>query len=168
MTGIDWIIILVLLVSALISYFRGFFREVINLAVWVAAVAITLAFTANFASLLPIETVEKPQARLAISAGILFFSTLLVGGLANWLSMKIVEKRRKKPFDRVAGIVFGLLRGLIIVSLLVLLSNLTPNMKQEKWWRNSAFIPALQYIAKGIHRQLPDEVAQHFSFSSVS
>jgi len=81
--------------------------------------------------------------------------------------MKIVERRRQKLFDRVGGVVFGLLRGLIIASLLVLLANLTPNIKQEQWWRGSAFLPALQYIAKGIHNQLPDEVAQHFSFSSA-
>jgi len=166
MSGIDAIILLALLLSMTISFFRGFYREIVSLLVWVAAVAITVGFTANFASLLPIETVESPQARLGISACILFFGTLMIGGLANWLAMKIVASRRQQKFDRVGGVIFGLLRGIVIVVILVLMANLTPSIKQEVWWRDSFLLPGAQRLAKSVYKRLPDEIAQHFSFSS--
>jgi len=167
MTGIDVIIVIALLVSAVISFVRGFYREVVSLGVWVAAILLTLAFSANFASLLPIETIESPQARLGISACILFFGTLLIGSLATWLAMKVVERRRAGKFDRVAGVFFGLLRGVLIVTLLVMLANLTPSIKQELWWRNSAILPSVQDLAKSINKRLPEEISKHFSYSDA-
>lgn len=164
MTGIDIIIIVALVVSAAISFFRGFYREFFSLSVWVGAVFLTLAFSANFATLLP-ESIESPQARLGISACILFFGTLLVGSLGTWLAMEVVGKRRAKKFDRIAGVLFGLTRGVVIVTVLVLMANLTPTIKQEMWWRDSAILPGVQELAKGIYEQLPEDLATHFTFS---
>jgi len=165
MTGIDVLIVLALLVSAGISFMRGFYREFVSLGVWVAAIFLTLAFSSNFASLLP-ETIESPQARLGISACLLFFGTLMIGGVATWLAMQVVSKRRKGKFDRFAGIAFGLLRGVVIVTFLVLLANLTPTIKQDSWWKNSKLIPSVQRLAKSMHKHMPDELGTHFSFSS--
>jgi len=165
MTGIDWIILAILVVSAVVSYVRGFYRELVKFFIWVAAIGIMLSYTANFASLLPIDTVESPQARLSISACILFFSTLLVGGLANWLAMKILAARRQDKFDRIGGVVFGLIRGLVGITLLVLLANLMPNIKQENWWQDSFTMPVFQRMAQSVYIRLPDEIAQHFSFT---
>ncbi len=167
MTGIDIIIILALIVSAAISFFRGFYREFFSLAVWIGAVFLTLAFSANFATLLP-ESIESPQARLGISATILFFGTVLVGSLGSWLAMNVVGSRRAKKFDRIAGVLFGLARGVFIVTVLVLLANLSPTIEQELWWRDSAILPGVQQLAKGIHEQLPADLATHFSFPSES
>lgn len=165
MTGIDVIIVVALVVSAVISFIRGFYREFISLTVWVLAIFLTLAFSSNFASLLP-DSIESPQARLGISACILFFGTLLVGSLASFLTMQVLASRRSGKFDRIAGIVFGLARGVVIVTGLVLLANLTPSIKQDSWWRESAILPGVQQLAKSVHKKMPDDLATHFSFSS--
>lgn len=163
MTLIDIFIIFALLVSAVISYFRGFYREFVSLFVWVFAIFLTLGFSAHFASLLP-DSIESPQARLGISACALFFGTLLVGGLATWLCMRVLADRRAGKFDRIAGVIFGLLRGFCVVTSLVFLANLTPTIKQELWWRDSEILPSLQDVAESIHKRLPDDIATHFSF----
>lgn len=163
MTVIDIIIILALVVSALISFFRGFFREFLSLIVWSSAIILALGFSANFSSLLP-ASIESQQARLGISACILFFGTLLVGAVGSWLCMKVLASRRANRFDRVAGVCFGLARGFCIVSGLVLLANLTPRITQELWWQDSAILPGLQKVAKSVHKVLPDDIATHFSF----
>jgi len=165
MTLIDGFILFALFVSAVISFTRGFYREFMSLAVWVFATMITLAFSSKFASLLP-DSFESPQARLGISACILFFCTLLVGGLATWLFLKVLAKRQAGKFDRIAGILFGLARGFVIVLGLVLLVNLTPAVKQDSWWKESALLPGFQNIAKSVHKVMPDDLATHFSFSS--
>lgn len=165
MTGIDVIIVLALIVSAVVSFIRGFYPEFLSLMTWVAAISLTLAFSANFASVLP-DSIESPEARLGISACILFFGTLMVGSLATWLSLKVLAHKRAKKFDRIAGVIFGLVRGVVIVTGLVLLANLTPSIKQDSWWQESSILPEVQDWAEWVHEKMPDDLATHFSFSS--
>lgn len=167
-SGIDILILVLIGVSVAISVIRGFFKEAVSLATWLGAILITLMFTSRFASLLPRDTIESPQARFAISALILFFSSMILGGLINYLFQKVLVASEKGRLDTFLGIGFGLLRGVVIVTLLVLLAHLIPAFKQETWWRQSAFIPPVQKAAQFIHAQLPRELAQHFDFSTSS
>lgn len=165
---IDLLILLVIGVSIVISAIRGFFREAMSTVTWFAAVLITLMYTSRFATLLPSDTIESPQARYAISALILFFGCMILGGLINYLFQKILKSSNKGTLDFWLGIAFGALRGTVIVAILVLLANLIPTFKQENWWQNSLFIPPFQIAAKFMHAQLPKELAQHFDFSATS
>jgi len=167
-SGIDLFILVLIAVSVAISAIRGFFKEAVSLATWVAAVLITLMFTSRFASLLPRDTIESPQARYAISALLLFFGSMILGSLINYLFQKILIASDRSKLDLWLGIGFGAARGVVIVTLLVLLAHLIPTFKQESWWRQSAFIPPVQRAAKFIHAQLPRELAQHFDFSAAS
>ena len=123
MSGIDIAIVAVIAVSMLVSFVRGFFREAIALLSWLGAVIITLFYTRQFATLLPRETIESQEARLAIAALILFFGSLFIGGLINWLCHKIIDSSRLGLADRMFGALFGAMRGAIIVSLLVMLTH---------------------------------------------
>lgn len=167
-SGIDLLILLVIVVSVVISLIRGFFKEAISLATWVGAILITLMFTSRFASLLPRSTIESPEARQAISALTLFICSMIVGGMINFLFQKILTASDRGRLDMWLGIGFGTVRGFVIVTLLVLLANLFPGFKQETWWRQSAFIPPTQKAARFIHAQLPSELARHFDFSATS
>ena len=167
-SGIDLLILLLIVISITISVVRGFFKEAVSLATWLGAILITLMFTSRFASLLPRDTIESPEARQAISALILFFSSMILGGMINFLFQKILTAGDRGSLDLWLGIGFGAVRGVVIVTLLVLLANLFPGFKQEVWWRQSAFIPPTQRVAQFIHAQLPTELARHFDFSATS
>lgn len=167
MSEVDLVILAVIVLSAIISFMRGFFREAMSLGTWVAAIAITLFFTSRFSVLLPIDTVQSPQARATISALSLFCGTLFMGGLINWVFGRIMSQSIVGKLDRAVGVGFGILRGIIIVSLLVLAANLVPELKQEVWWRDSGALPSFQKIAKSMHAQLPEGLAQHFDFTPI-
>lgn len=166
MSEVDWVILAVVAVSALVSFMRGFFKEAVSLATWMSAIFITLMFTSRFASLLPRDTFESPTARYTVSALVLFFGTMFIGGLINYLFRKAVGPTTLGPTDRLLGIVFGAARGALIVAMIVLLSNLVPTMKQEVWWRESALLPKFQQAAIVIHQQLPAELAGYFDFTT--
>ena len=168
MSGIDIAIVVVVLLSALISYFRGFFKEAMSLTVWVGAILITVGFSSRFASLIPADAITTPSARLAASAVVLFLGTLLVGAVANFLVRRIVASARLKLADRIIGVVFGLARGVVIVAVLVLVAHLSPELRTERWWVESELLPEFQTMARAIHRQLPQELAQHFDFSEAA
>ena len=167
MSETDLVILGIFALSALISFMRGFFREAMSLAIWGGAVIITLAYTDRFAALLPIERVDSEQARATISAVLLFAGTLLVGNLINWVFGRIMARKTLSIADRVIGVIFGLVRGLIIVTLLVLAGNLVPELKQEPWWAESTLLPKIQPMAQFVHARLPEEIGQHFDFPLI-
>ncbi len=166
--GIDIGILIAIAFSMVVSAFRGFFKEAINLCTWLAAILITLIFTSRFASLLPRDSIDSPQARFAISAVVLFFGSMIIGSIINFLFQKILSSSGKTRMDTILGVVFGATRGFVIVTLLVLLANLQPTLKQENWWQESKILPPLQNAAQFIHAQLPVELGQHFDFPPAS
>lgn len=165
MSEVDLAILAVIAVSALISFMRGFYREAMSLGTLLAAVIITLVYTNRFASLLPIDSVVSPLARASISAVILFVGTMLIGNLINWLFAHIMVRSKMGKADRAVGVCFGIVRGSLIVTLLVLAAHLVPELKQETWWRTSRLIPAFQKSATFVHAQLPDSIGQHFDLT---
>jgi membrane protein required for colicin V production len=164
---VDLVILAVIIFSAIISFMRGFSREAMSLGTWLLAITVTLVYTSRFSVLLPIDTVQSPQARATISALSLFVGTLFMGGIINWVFERIMSRSTIGKWDRVVGVGFGIVRGVIMVSLLVLAANLVPELKQEVWWRNSAALPNFQKIAKSMHAKLPDGIAQHFDFTPI-
>lgn len=167
MSEVDLVILAVIIFSAFLSFLRGFSREAMSLGTWVLAITVTLVYTSRFSVLLPIDTVQSPQARATISAVSLFVGTLFMGGIINWVFERIMSRSKIGYIDRGFGVGFGVVRGVIIVSLLVLLANLVPELKQEVWWRNSAAIPKFQKVAEAMHARLPDGIAQHFDFTPI-
>ena len=168
MSGIDLVVLGVILVSALISFVRGAVKEAVSLATWVLAIWVTVRFSARFATLLPRDTVESPAARAGISAVVLFLGCLLIGSLVGYLVKKMTEGGSMSLIDRLLGIGFGTARGIVIIALLVLAANLTPSIRQETWWRASWLLPRFQLVAAKIHERLPPDIGQHFDFTPVS
>ena len=78
MLMIDWVILAVVLISALISIKRGFVKEMLSLASWIAAFIIARIFSGHLDVLL-IQWFETPSARYGAAFAILFAATLIVG-----------------------------------------------------------------------------------------
>lgn len=160
LTTIDLILLGVIGFSALISILRGFMKEMISLMTWVAAFVISIFYSAHLAPMLP-ASVEIPSMRLAIAFAILFILTLLVGGIFNAVVGLLVKKTGLSGTDRSIGVVFGLMRGVFLVSVLILLGSLTP-MPQDPWWKSSQVIHHLTPVAQWMRDLLPNDLARNF------
>lgn len=160
LTTIDLILLGVIGFSALISILRGFMKEMISLMTWVAAFVIAIFYSAHLAPMLP-ASVEIPSMRLAIAFAILFILTLLVGGVFNAVVGLLVKKTGLSGTDRSIGVVFGLMRGVFLVSVLILLGSLTP-MPQDPWWKSSQVIEHLTPVAQWMRDLLPNDLARNF------
>ena len=86
--------------------------------------------------------------------------TLLLSALVNNLIAAIVEKTGLSGTDRMLGVLFGLLRGVAIVTLLVLLAAATP-MPNDAWWQNAVLIEHFEKLAIWVRQFLPDGLAQY-------
>lgn len=158
MNLLDWIIIAIIAVSGLISVWRGFVKEAISLATWIAAFIIALFFAPKLAVILP-DGIESPIVRWGIAAVTLFMTTLLVGGLFNFLISSLVERTGLSGTDRSLGVVFGVLRGVVIVGLGVLVVGDTA-LQQEPWWDGSQLVAHFQPFAGWIREAYPADLAE--------
>ncbi len=159
----DFTVIGIVVLSTFISLIRGFIKEAVSLATWVLAVWAALRYT-PFVSTYLTEMVDIPSLRMGIAALIIFISTLIVGALINYVISQLVEKTGFSGTDRTLGAVFGILRGVLVVAIIVVLASLTP-IPQDPWWKQSAFLPAFQEKITVYKAYLPDQIAENFDFT---
>ena len=144
MNWVDYAILAVILFSAVISLIRGFVKEAISLAIWFSAFFIASQFYADLAVYL--TKLDDLMIRNGVAIAILFVSTLIIGGLINYLISQLVQFTGLTGTYRALGLVFGALRGLLIVSaLLFFLDTFTP-MSSSDWWETSLLIPEFSLI----------------------
>ena len=161
MIWVDYVIIGIICVSAVISLVRGFVREALSLAAWVLAFWVGWSFFRELAAHL--DWLSVPSVRLGIAFAILFVVTLIVGGLVNYLVGQLVDKTGLGGTDRLIGMVFGAARGALLVAVLVLLAGLTP-LPDDPWWKQSQLISYFQELVIWLKSLLPADIGDKFRF----
>ncbi|WP_185236232.1 CvpA family protein [Teredinibacter franksiae] len=142
MNWADWVILAILVVSSLISLKRGFVKEALSMANWVLAFIVAMTFGDQLSSLL-VNQIDTPSVRDMVAFGLLFAATLIVGAMVNYLIGELVRMTGLSGTDRLFGMIFGLVRGFIVVmAILLLVPGLIP-IDQDGWWRQSLLIPHL-------------------------
>ena len=162
MVWIDIAIIALVVLSAVLSLFRGFLKEALALASWLVALWVAMLFYADLAVVLS-QWIAEPSLQNIAAFSILFISVLLLGALVNYLAGKLVAKTGLTGTDRMLGAVFGVARGAFIVALMVLFAGLTP-MPQDPWWQDSQLLGYFQEFAMWIREYLPQDISENISY----
>jgi len=163
MLWVDYLIIGIIILSSGISIVRGFIKEVLSLASWAISFWVALTFYPHVATLL-VDYISTPSIRLFTAFFSLFLVTLILGALINHLISQLVEKTGLTGTDRALGVMFGIVRGVAIVTLLVLLAGTTP-MPKDSWWQNSLLLEHFMKLAEWVKTFLPVDIAEYIHFS---
>lgn len=163
MVWVDYAIIIILTLSALISVLRGFVKEALSLAAWVLAFWVAFTFHQNLATVFA-DYIGTPSLRLISAFALLFVVTLIIAALVNNLVSQIVKKTGLTGTDRMLGVIFGIARGTVIVAILVLMAGLT-QLPADPWWHDSIFIKHFQEVAIWLKDFLPKDIAANFKYS---
>jgi|TARA_R100001132_G_C3242484_1_gene72697 membrane protein required for colicin V production len=138
---VDWAILGILSVSAIISLIRGFVKEALSLAFWAVAFVVSMTFHSQMMQLLE-GAIERVYLRELVAYISLFAGTLLVGAMTTYLLSEFVKKTGLGGTDRLLGMIFGAARGVIVVvALLVIAPKLLTDIDQDAWWQESRLIP---------------------------
>ena len=162
MTGIDFAILGIVLISCVISVLRGFVREALSLASWVISFIIAWELHSAFAGLME-SAIEHNNLRLIVAFFVLFILSLVVFTLVIFFATKVVERTGLTGADRVIGVFFGAARGFLIVTVLVALAGYT-QLPRADVWRESLLIVYFQPIAVWLIDFLPAEYTKNFMF----
>ena len=162
MNWLDLTILAVIALSALISLIRGFVKESISLITWVIAGILAFRYFVPMSEFLE-PYVSSPMIRNVTSFAVLFVSTLVIGAIINFIMSQLVTKTGLSGTDKALGVVFGGARGVLIVTMVVLLASLTP-MPDAQWWQDSALIDFFQQLAVWVKGIIPADAADNFSF----
>ncbi|MEM8657407.1 MAG: CvpA family protein [Pseudomonadota bacterium] len=117
----------ILVVSGLLAYSRGFVREVLSIAGWIAAAIAAFIFAPQVEPLIKeipvVRDIIGTNCELAILAsfGLVFVAALIVVSIFTPLISGIIQNSALGPLDQGMGFLFGVARGalLIVVGLII-------------------------------------------------
>lgn len=162
MIWVDYLLLAIIAVSALLSLWRGFVKEALSLASWIAALWLAMLYFHDFGNWLA-RWIETPSLRDAVAFGVLFVVTVLIGGMIGYLAGQLVAKTGLSATDRALGMVFGIARGVVIVAVMVMLAGLT-KLPEDPWWRESLLLVHFQDMAIWLRSFLPADIAENIRF----
>lgn len=165
MTVFDYAVLVIIGISVLISLMRGAVREILSLAGWILAFYIARTYASQVVPLLPYD-IPSEKLKMLAAFLILFLAVLLVTSLLSIALSGLLKEVGLGWLNRLLGGVFGLLRGLLIVTVLVLLAGMTQLPKDERW-TNAMFSAPLEALAKTVLMWLPKNISQHVSYEQV-
>jgi len=159
---LDVSILVVVLISAVISLFRGFVREVLSLVVWVSAVWIAVHYSDSLAQMIE-PYIGMTKLRTVVAFITLFLATLIVGSMVNYVISQLVRKTGLSGTDRMVGVLFGVARGAVIVSVLVVLASVT-TLPKTHYWHESHLVEHFAYMAHWLQDTMPPDVTSKLVF----
>ena len=139
MNAVDYLLLAVVLISAVIGVFRGLLREVIALITWLLAIVLAWQYGDVLEPYLG-GLLSGENARPWAARGLIFVFVLLVGTAVSSVVNYFVRLSIFSGTDRFLGGIFGTLRGLVACGLLALLGQLV-ELHGERWWKESALVP---------------------------
>ena len=149
----------VLLISALVAFWRGFVKEVLLIVALVGAAA---AAYKGYPLVQPYLQPYLEDERLAAGAAgaLLFVVALVILSLVFGLIIKAVRSSEVGGLDRSLGFLFGLVRGALLIALAYLiLVQFIPPEEHPEWVREAKAQPAMAYGAALLLRLAPPDMA---------
>jgi membrane protein required for colicin V production len=178
MTIVDIIIIVATLASAVFGWFRGIVKEAISIATLVVAIWAAMRLGPYAAEWLggtidSIDSIDSTDLQLWAGRFLVFVLILTAGALTGWVVSKIVHLSGLSGMDRGFGGLFGLVRSVLLVGVLVL-GGRYAGFDSNLWWLESRIIPYGEMVAdwiivmapRGIEMLNPDLFPEDFHSQS--
>ncbi|KQP18072.1 CvpA family protein [Pseudorhodoferax sp. Leaf267] len=158
MPTFDWVLLAVLVCSMVLGAWRGLVFEVLSVLGWVVAFVLAQRFAPDVGPHLPIGDASA-TIRYVAAFALIFVLVAFACGLVTALVKRLVQAVGLRPVDRVLGMVFGLLRGAILILAAGVIISSTP-LQRQAWWQESAGADVVVSALHALRQALPVEYAR--------
>jgi membrane protein required for colicin V production len=157
--GFDVVVFIILGFSGILSFARGFSRELISILALLIGLAAALFVYGRYR--VDAQNFIQPTwlADAALFIGVFLLIYLIVTFIMRGWA-KSIRGRKPGPFDRLLGLVFGIARGALLASLIVLVFFMPPKEgdipvdedDRAEWMIDSHTYPYLVQIAEAFEK----------------
>ena len=162
---IDYTIIGLIVFSTVISFFRGFTREIVSFFVWIFGILIALKFAGSL-QIYFVTWTSSSMIRYIIAFLLLFFIVFMVGVLLNTLIHLFIEKVGLSITDRLLGVFFGVARGLVIVAVILMFVSVS-SIQETTVVSESRLVPDFQPMVTWLNTFLPQEMKEFSEWVAI-
>lgn len=148
--------------SVLLGLMRGVIKEILSLAAWVLAFVAAKTFAASAAGVMP-DFINSPALRYLAGFIMVFIVVMALAMLLSLLLSESLKALGLGAVDRILGVVFGFLRGIVVVTILVLMAGLTQLPKADVW-RRASLSGMFENLAIMVQPWLPIDLANHIHY----
>ena len=144
MTTIDIFILIVLLIGGLNGLRQGFIKAFANLVGWIFALIVAAKYASVLAPSMISLSTDPVVQKIAAFAFIVLIIVVLTW-VATYILNSVLKRLKLGPLNRLAGGVFGGLKGLLVV--LITIQGVGPWVESSPHWKQSKFIQVLMPYA---------------------
>ena len=150
----DWLFAAVLVLSVLVAAAQGFFLEVFSLAGVVVGFLLAAWVYTTVAGWMTF--INPPWAANIVAFFVVFVAVSILAGAIGRIVSWAVREAGLRWVDRVLGAAFGIVRGLLVITVIVMATAaFAPN---AEWLRQSQTAPYFLVIGRGASWLAPAEV----------
>jgi membrane protein required for colicin V production len=157
---VDLVILGLILISALLATIRGFTREALAIASWVAAAIVAYMFYDQFVPLAKQYVSPRDPVAIGVSAGGIFLVTLIVAYMITARFSDMVLDSRIGALDRSLGFIFGAARGFLIAVVGYGFFTFFAGAAAQNypWVKEAKMLPMLDSAYASLRAALPDNL----------
>lgn len=145
-TWLDYIMMALIVLTALLGLSRGVYRELVSCLIWIAAFIGTFLFYPFLASKLS-SFFTAPYLQTYGAIIITFVAILWIGTLISFFLVGVSSGLSMGLWQRLLGATLGAARGLLIAASLLFIGYVC-HVNNQEGWQNSRFVP---YFVKSFH-----------------
>jgi membrane protein required for colicin V production len=161
MNWVDTMALLVVVLSAIIAFARGFVSEVLGIGAWIGAFFISSAFAPYIRPTMRMWLGNPDIADPAAYAAV-FLVALIVLSILTGMAGGVVRASLLGGIDRTLGVVFGMLRGVLILAVgYVVATQVLPTDRWPDSVAQSRAVPHIYNVAFWLVRFLPEDYRPH-------
>jgi membrane protein required for colicin V production len=146
--AVDYIILAIILVSAVMGLVRGLLREAIAVITWFLAIVLAWSLGPSLEPHMGGVLVGSPM-RIWAARAVIFVGILLLGGAVSVIVSNFVRVSMFAGMDKFLGLVFGIVRGIVIVGAFTIAVQAL-RMDEDDAWKRSKLLPYASGVADAL------------------
>ncbi|UDG82971.1 CvpA family protein [Candidatus Vallotia lariciata] len=163
LTAFDYAVTVVIGLSVLRGIWRGLLAELFGLIGWIFSLIVTTIYVPVLVRYIPVNWPGGTLIRYLIAFFILILVVLFTFRIIRDLIIRLADIGGLRSIDRILGMLFGLIRGALLVLVLVALVRLT-ELPQQNFWRNAISRPYIEHCLRELKPFLPAVIASYMPF----